>query len=270
MRSVCTILGWMLALAAIFPAKAVSPAILATENSVQLGIAGGFGTYEENVRPQDTEAGALFGFQAGLSALRPTSLSRFGWPDLYASIGYDFSAGYLTYSGNLAERPDVEYSARDNSYFNAVVVRLGLGRAIAENAEIIPFIAGGYQNWYRNVAGPAGFNEFYQAGVLGAGLKIDVAATPLLVVSAAAEGLAVIGGSVVAPSQSFEGDFGTSAEERVSLDADYRLSDSWHAFAGLGVSHYAYSGSKPGATGLYEPLSTTLQVNSIVGLAYGF
>jgi hypothetical protein len=80
----------------------------------------------------------------------------------------------------------------------------------------------------------------------------------------------VIGGSVSVPSQSFTGNFGTSAEERVSLDADYRLTRTWHAYAGLGVTHYGYTGSKAGASGAYEPLSATLQVNSMFGVAYGF
>lgn len=270
MRVCVASLGGLLALVAILPASAAAPAINAAESSVRLGLTAGYGNYEENVQPQDTETGALLGFEAGLSTLRPSSIGQFGWPDFYANVTYDFSAGLFRYHGNLQNAESTAYAARDDSYYNTAIVRLGLGRPLSGNAEIIPYAAGGYQNWYRNVGGPAGYGEFYQTGMIGGGFKVDVAATPFLVVSAAAEGFAVIGGTVSAPSQNFSGSFGTSAEERVSLDADYRLNDSWHLFAGLGVTHYNYSGSKPNSVGVYEPSSTTLQVNSMLGLSYGF
>ena len=262
--------GGMVALAAVLPACAAAPAISAAETTVHIGVTAGYAGYEENIDPHDTESGALLGLEGGVSALTPTIPGQFGWPDLYASVSYNFSAGLLRYRGNLQDGQNTPYDASDTSYFNTAIVRLGLGRPVGEGVEVIPYAAGGYQNWYRNVGGPDGYGEYYQAGMLGGGIKLDVAATPLLVVSAAAEGFAVIGGSVSVPVENFSGDFGTSAEERVSLDADYRLDDSWHAFAGLGLTHYGYTGSKPDAAGGYEPLSTSLQVNSIFGLAYGF
>jgi hypothetical protein len=185
-------------------------------------------------------------------------------------MGYDFSAGFLNYKGNLQAPGYPPYHATDNAYTNTAIVRLGLGAALNNGMEIIPYLAGGYQNWYRNVGGAGGYSEFYQSGLLGGGIKLDLATSPVLVLSAAAEGLAVIGGDISVPSQDFSGDFGNTAEERVSLDADYRLSNAWHAFAGLGVTHYEYSGTKPSVSGLYEPLSTTLEINSMFGLAYGF
>jgi hypothetical protein len=202
--------------------------------------------------------------------LRPGAFGGFGWPDLYAGVTYDFSAGFLHYNGHSDESGYPAYAGEDNGYYNTAIVRLGFGRPILSGAEVIPYAAGGYQNWYRNVGGGAGYGEYYQTGLMGAGLRLDVAASPLLVVSAQAEGFAVMGGSISVPSQNFAGDFGTSAEERVSLDADYRLNSAWHAFAGLGLTHYGYSGTKPAGGGAYEPLSTTLQVNSVFGLAYGF
>jgi len=260
----------MFAIAVVALGHAAAPSINAAESTVHLGLTAGYGSYEENVQPQDTEAGALLGVEAGVSSLVPGGFGRFGWPDVYADVSYDFSAGFLDYRGNLLDQTNTPYLAHDHSYYNTAIVRLGLGRQVSDNAEFIPYAAGGYQNWYRNVGGAAGYGEFYQTGMVGGGLKLDVAATPLLVVSANAEGFAVMGGGVSVPSQNFTGNFGTSAEERVSLDAEYRLSDSWRAFAGLGVTHYGYTGSKPDGFGAYEPLSTSLQVNSIFGLAYGF
>ncbi len=250
-------------------ARADEPAIEAAETTVRLGISSGYGNYQENVAPEDKEAGALLGVSAGVSALTPV-LPGDIWPDLYTDVGYDFSAGFLNYDGNFENQPDTSYEARDNGYYNTAIVRLGAGAPLSGGREIIPYIAGGYQNWSRNIGGPAGYGEFYQAELIGGGLRLDFTGGPALIVSAAAEGFAVVGASVSVPSQNFDGRFGASAEERVSLDADYRLTGTWHAFAGLGLTHYEYTGSQPGAQHLFEPLSTTLQVNTMFGLAYGF
>jgi hypothetical protein len=251
-------------------ARAAAGPISAAETSVRLGLTGGYGAYAESVAPQDTEGGGLVGGSVSASALMPSAFGNFGLPDLYTDAGYDFSAGFLRYHGNLQNAAGTPYQADDHAFYNTAIVRLGLGHPIGGSGELIPYVAGGYQNWYRNVGGPDGVGEFYQAGLIGGGLRFDVAPNPLLVLSASAEGFAVIGGTISAPSTDFSGDFGTSAEERVGLDADYRLDHSWHAFAGLGVTHYNYTGSKAGAAGAYEPLSSTLQVNSMFGVAYGF
>jgi hypothetical protein len=263
-------LGGVWALVVMASAQAATPTIIAAESTVRLGLTGGYGSYEANIVPQDTETGALFGVEAGVGALTPITFGRYGWPDLYARLSDAFSAGALQYQGNPPNAEASSYRANDTSYFNTAIVRLGIGRPIFRNAEIIPYAAAGYQNWYRNGGAGTGLHSFYQAGMLGGGLKLDFAATSLLVVSAEAEGFALVGSSVSVPSRDFSAGFGASAEERVSLDADYRIDNSWHAYAGLGVTHYGYSGSKPDETGSYEPLSATLEVNSMFGFAYGF
>ncbi len=252
------------------PARAADPAIAAAETSVRLGLTAGYGDYEENLVPRDTEAGAVIGVSAGVSSLMPYALPGFDFPDLYADAGYDFSAGLMKDRGDPLNRAATPYQARDDAYYNTAVVRLGAGAPVGGGQEVIPYVAGGYQNWYRNVGGPAGFGEFYRAEMIGGGLKVDFAGSPSLVVQAAAEAFAVIGGGVTVPAERYDGSFGPSAEERISLDADYRLTPTWHAFAGLGFVHYEYSGSKPDDSGRFEPLSTTLQVNSMFGIAYGF
>jgi hypothetical protein len=251
-------------------ADAADPAITAAETSVRLGLTAGYGHYEEQILPQDTEAGALLGGELSVGALSASPLGGIGLPDLYTNAGYDFSGGFLGYRGNLQNARHTPYDTRDNAFYNTVIVRLGFGAPVGTGAEFIPYLAGGYQNWNRAIGDNAGAGEYYQAGLLGGGMRFDVAASPIFVMSASAEGLAVIGGSVSAPSQDFTGDFGTSAEERVRLDADYRLGAAWHAFAGVGLTHYNYTGSQPDALGRYEPLSSTLQVNSMFGVAYGF
>ena len=261
----------MLALVATAPAgRAASPAVTAAETSVRLGLSAGYDSYGETVEPRDTETGALLGATFGVSALRPGFFGLWGFTDVYADAGYDFSGGFLHYKGNLRDAVATPYRAADDAYYNTAIVRLGVGRPLADGREIIPYLAGGYQNWYRNVGGPSGVSEYYQAGLLGGGLKLDVAVSPMLILSASAEGLAVFGGTIAAPSEEFQGGFGTSAEERVGLDADYRLGGSWHAFAGLGAAHYDYTGSKAASGGLYEPLSSTVQIDSTIGVAFGF
>ncbi len=257
-------------LAAIPPARAADPAITAAETNVRLGVTAGYGDYEENLVPQDTGAGAVIGVSAGVSSLTPYALSGFDFPDLYADAGYDFSAGLMNDRGNLKNRAATPYQAQDDSYYNTAIVRLGAGAPIGAGEEVIPYVAGGYQNWSRNVGGSAGYGEFYRAEMIGGGLKIDFAGSPSLVVQAAAEAFAVIGGGVTVPAEGYDASFGSSAEERISLDADYRLTPTWHAFAGLGFVHYEYGGSKPDDSGRFEALSTTLQVNSMFGIAYGF
>lgn len=252
------------------PARAASPAIAASETAAKLALTAGYSKYEENVFPQDSENGGLVGVQAGLSVLTPAPVTIPGLPDLYTGLEYDFAAGFLRYVGNVQAPGYPAYQANDDDYYNTAIVRLGLGRPLGQGVEIIPYIAGGYQNWHRNISGPEGYGEFYQSGLAGAGIKLDIAAGPELVWSLSAESLAVLGGGISVPSKNFSGSFGSSAEERVSLDADYRFTDNWHAFAGLGITHYDYTGSKANAFGIYEPLSSTLQINSEFGIAYGF
>lgn len=264
------VLAGLSALGNLPAARAASPAVTASETSAQLAVTAGYSNFEENIFPKDTENGALLGMRAGLSALSPSNLSGIGLPDLYTGAEYDFSAGFLTYKGNVNAPGNPPYRANDNDYYNTAIVRLGLGKPVGGGTEIIPYIAGGYQNWYRNIGGAAGYNEFYQSGLIGGGIKLDFATGPMLVWSVSAESLAVIGAGISVPSQNFSGEFGSSAEERVSLDADYRFTSTWHAFAGVGISHYEYAGSKPNAAGVYAPLSTTFQINSLFGISYGF
>jgi opacity protein-like surface antigen len=239
-------------------AHAADPAILAAESSVRLGISAGYGQYQMSSAPQLNGTGGLVGGTLAASALTPRHIG-----DVYADVEYDFSKGFLNDSGQVAQQ-------HASDAYNTVIVRLGLGVPLLGGREIIPYVAGGYQNWNHDVRAPHGMGAYYQAGLIGGGVRFDLTAGPAFVVSASVEGLAVTGGSVTVPSAHISGQLGTSAQERVSLDADYQLSSAWHAFAGLGVTHYSYTGSRPGSFGMFEPSSGTLQVSSTFGVAYGF
>ncbi|MDR3520421.1 MAG: hypothetical protein P4L54_02280 [Acidocella sp.] len=248
--------GWCVF--AAIDARAAEPAIVAAESSVRLGIGVGYGQYQEGLPQTASGAGPLIGATLGGSRL------GFGaYSDAYADVEYDFSAGFM--GGHNQAVP-----VHGADTYNTVIVRLGLGVPLLGEAEIIPYVAGGYQTW-NHVGGATQFyGANYQAGLIGGGLRLDLAAGPAFVVSASVEGLAVIGGSVTVPSENASGALGTSAQERVSLDADYRLNSAWHAFAGLGLTHYSFTGAQPGGFGYQLPESGSLQVSSTFGVAYGF
>jgi hypothetical protein len=239
-------------------AWAADPTVTAADTSVRLGMLAGYGEADT----PEAAGGALFGGEAGISALTSSGFGGYGLPDLYTDANYDFTAVFLPGHDN-------QQGALQDTYGNLAIVRLGLGRPVARGGEIIPYVAGGYQDWYRD-AQSGGGNAYFQTGLIGGGLKFDLPASQMLVLSASAEGLAMIGGSVSAPSQDFSGSVGTGAEERVGLDADYRLNQSWHAYAGLGVTHYNYAGPKYDSADGNFPSGAALQVNSMFGVAYGF
>jgi hypothetical protein len=248
-------------------AGASDQSIQAAETSVRLGLTGGYESYSRAGAEQSGQGAGVIGVTAGFSDLSPSSAPGFLLPDLYASAGYDFSAGVGSGKRDISDTP---FAAHDNAYYNTATIRLGAGKPIGGHMEVIPYALAGYQNWSRNSAGPAGYGEFYQSEILGGGVRFDLAGSPSVVLSASAEGYAVVGGAGSGPSQNFDEGLGASAAERVSLDADYRLNRTWHAFAGLGVNHFEYGGAKITVSGLSGPGGASLQISSMFGLAYGF
>jgi hypothetical protein len=271
-KGVCGLLLSLMALAvarAAAPPLLLNPTIVAAETRVSLGFAVQGTQYDERFAgTSDRESGVLPGFAAGASRLG----TLFGVAGVYTGVVYDFAGGSLDYHGYIQDgattglRPD---TAADQARFNTVEVRLGQALPISASADLIPFVAAGYQNWYRNVGGAGGYGEFYRAAIAGFGVKLDVAISDRLVISATAEELAVIAGRASVPDLGFAGGFGTSGEEAVHLGADWQLGNALHLFAGLGVRHFNYAGSGLD-NGYYEPPSSTLVVRSEVGVAFGF
>jgi hypothetical protein len=249
-------------------APAVNPAITAAETRVSLGVtATGYGYRESFDNTSDQEHGVLPGFSLGASRLGPA----FGMPNIYTGVVYDFSGGPLAYQGYLqgGEQPLVPYDATDQARFNTVEVRLGTAVPLIDTMALIPFVVAGYQTWSRNIDGPGGYGSFYRAALAGGGARLDYAPMDRLVLSATAEGLAVLGGHVSAPALGFSARMGTSGEEAVRLGADWRLGNAWHVFAGLEMRHFNYAGSKLN-NGYYEPPSSTFVTRGEMGLAFGF
>jgi hypothetical protein len=247
------------------PAMAAPPAISAAETTVRLGLVAGYGAYMTDSVKQGAGSGPLLGVTSGISTLTPGALAAYGWPDLYAGVSYDFSAGFLHDQRGAGDA----LPGNGGSSYNNAIVRLGLGRPVSAHAELIPYIAGGYQNFNfaPHDAGAQGL--FSQTGLAGIGMKLDMAGTRLWVISADAEGFALVG-AANGGAAAMSGGFGTSAEERISLGADYRLNGAWHAFAGLGVTHYGEKAQMPAGSGGGFASGTGVQVNSMFGVSYGF
>jgi hypothetical protein len=245
-------------------------AIIAAESNISLSAGFMHTQYHENLREGtgDDESGFTYGLGAGVSGLIPNPIIR---ADLYTDLQYDFDAGDITYGGHYLFT-GLPAQATDNTVFNRLELRLGAGLPLAENVELIPFVAGGYQSWNRNVnqKDQIGTDEFYRAGLLGGGVKLDYAATPALVLSVTGEALAVLGGGTRSNSFGLNLQFGPSGEERVELGADYAVTRVFHVFSRLDWEHFNYTGSKPDVYGFYEPLSTTTQFGANLGVAYSF
>jgi len=246
--------------------------ILLSNNEMGLAATGTLMNYQERLpSPSDIESGWMPGFAAKYSLMGDYFPSL---PNLYFAVNYQFSSGDIAYHGATLSGTPLE--GTDSATTNWVLARLGMGLPLAQSWMFTPYIAGGYQNWDRDI----GYTEKYSAGLVGAGLMLQYAPTQQLVLSANAQGLAVIGGGMT-PSGSLLQDnlgtasFGTSGEERVSLDADYRLNSSWHVYGGLNFTHFNYTGgalSSPLAQflGYVEPPSSTNLFGMQLGVAYGF
>lgn len=266
--------GWVVLLTSAWaiaspPQTGLNTTVVAAETRVSLGFAVSGNQYRERFSgTSDQESGVLPGFGVAASRLGPL----FGVQGIYTGVVYDFSGGTLAYQGFTQGSPAqnlTPFDGNDHARFNTVEVRLGRAVPLSATIDLIPFVAAGYQNWYRNLGGAGGYGEFYRAGLAGIGAKLDFAVNPRLVLSARAEGLAVVGGRASAPALGFAGSFGTSGEEAVHLGADWSLGNALHLFAGLGVRHFNYAGSGLD-NGYYEPPSNTLMVRSEVGVTFGF
>jgi hypothetical protein len=252
-------------------ARAASPEVAAAETTISIYLSGMHTQYHENLGPPtDDESGATPGFGVALGGLTPYGATT----DLYTSLNYNFSAGPINYNG-FTQPGDQPLAATDNAVFNRIEARIGVGLPLANGAEAIPFLAGGYQAWNRNVDSKITIDggEFYHTFLFGAGLKFDQPVTPAIVLSATAEGLGLAGGNVQNNGIGFGRGMGVTAEELISLGLDYAMTPRWHTFGSIYWEHFIYSGTHPEYFSdgyAYEPLSTTTQFGVNAGVGFSF
>lgn len=230
--------------------------------------------YHENL-PEgtgDDENGLTAGFGVGASVLLPER-GLLNNADYYAALNYDFAAGNLNYGGHYLAT-GLPATATDRAVFNRIEGRLGIGLPQRDGVMAIPFLAFGYQAWNRNIEtkGAIGTDEFYHAGLIGAGLKLDAPLTPTLVASVTGEVLALVGSGITLNNFGLSHAMGVTGEERVVLGLDQDVRGPFHITGTVYWEHFNYAGYKPNVnTGfLYEPLSTTTQYGADLGFAYSF
>ena len=252
-------------------ASAASNPLISANNEVGVAVTGTNTNYLENITPgpSDSETGLTPGF-----ALKGSFLGNVaGLSNVYAQIQYQRTMGGITYKGAVGNTP--QYGT-DSMSMNRVTARLGMAFPVADNLLVIPYLTGGYQDWNRSLQGPYGYNEFYSAGLIGAGAKVEYATSPRMVFGARAEMLAVVGGGMTPsnvpgiPNGTLgSAAFDTTGEEVVGVDADYRIAGPVHLYGGLDYTHFNYSG---GALhdGFVEPSSQTNQLGIDLGVAYHF
>ncbi|MHB1644494.1 MAG: hypothetical protein ACYCS8_17900 [Acidithiobacillus sp.] len=250
--------------------QAEHSAIVAANNEVGIAITGNLTNYQESVTPgpADTESG----WQPGFAVKGSYMGNVYGIHNVYAAVHYANSFGNIGYYGAVGKTP---YNGTDSASFNRVMGRVGMGIRITCPHEmmITPYVAGGYQGWNRNLQGPYGYTENYSAGLVGAGALFQYAVAPSFVVSGDTEVLAVVGGGMtphILNGRLGSASFGTSAEEKMTLGVDYRITGHLHTYSDVSLTHFTYTGGHLAIPGAYEPSSATNQLGMSLGLAYQF
>jgi opacity protein-like surface antigen len=159
--------------------------------------------------------------------------------------------------------------------------RVGKGFQITPNAMLTPYVGAGVHSWERTiVAVPGGaFIEKYRHGYAGAGLLLQVAAAPRLVLSAYGFGGGTFASEMdfdpttsgVARAHTFR--LGNSGIVKAGASIDYAFINNWHVNAGVDWTYFKYGASAQELLpvfGIFEPPSRTTNVTVTVGVGYSF
>jgi hypothetical protein len=254
--------------------------IVAANNEAGIAVTGSTMNYQEHFTPaeiarykaDDSETGWMPGFEAKYSLMGDyfNSLPS----DMYFAVHYQLNSGNIAYKGALSNGSI--YDGTDSATTSRVIARIGKGFQLSNAMMLTPYIAGGYQDWNRHLLGSSGYTEDYRSGLVGAGAMFQYAATQRLVLTANAEMLALVGAGMtphhvpgLAPGSLGSASFGTSGEEKVGADADYRIYSKWHLYGGLSYTHFNYTGGSLNL-GAREPLSSTSLFSMDAGIGYQF
>jgi hypothetical protein len=164
--------------------------------------------------------------------------------------------------------------------------RVGKGFDLAPNWMLTPYLGGGYRDWVRNLCqGGAcfggGYHEDYSNGYVGAGLMVQFAATPQLVLT----GSGLVGSTVgsqldggpltngLAGIVPFSTSLGNSVMYKIEGSADYAFTQQIHGNVGIEYTNFKYGQSGQFFDGLgpaIEPNSRTQTITVRAGLGYAF
>jgi hypothetical protein len=253
-------------------ANSVNGSIRAADNNISAAFNDTNMNYQENIStlPADSETGFMPGFTLGTSFLG----SVYGINNLYADVHYTRNSGAIAYKGSLSN--GAVYNGTDNATTNRVSARFGMAFPVAHNVAVIPYVAGGYQQWSRNIAGQFGYSENYSTGLVGVGGLAQYTPMRNVVLTANANIEALVGGGMTpsgvpgVPSGYYGStSFKTSGEQNLGVSANYEFAPSWSVFAGLKYTHFTYTGG-PLNYGAKEPSSATNLFGVDTGIAYNF
>lgn len=250
-------------------------AIRQVDNGIGIAATGTLMNYQEHITPgpSDTESGWMPGFAVHYDVLTPSNI--------YVHLGYSRSSGGIQYLG--ATQGGTPTQTTDDATIQRFLGKVGYSFWLAPNMAVTPYVAAGYQWWNRDLQGigaAKGYTEDYHSPLIGAGALFQYSVMPRLVLSADAEMLAVTGGGMtphIDDGLFGSAHFGTTGEERVGLQANYRVSGPWSVFGGLSFTHFNYTGGALNAihvdggtiTGR-EPFSATNLFGMDAGVAYHF
>lgn len=250
-------------------------AIRQVDNGIGIAATGTLMNYQEHITPgpSDTESGWMPGFAVHFDYLTPSNI--------YLHLGYSRSAGGIHYDG--ATQAGVPVQTTDDATIQRFLGKAGYTFWLAPNMAVTPYVAAGYQWWNRDLQGigaAKGYTEDYHSPLVGAGALFQYSVMPRLVLSADAEMLAVTGGGMTPHIDDGifgSAHFGTTGEERVGLQANYRVSGPWSVFGGLSFTHFNYTGGKLNSFQVHgetvsgsEPFSSTNLFGLDAGVAYHF
>jgi hypothetical protein len=219
----------------------------------------------------DSENGVQPAVQIGYTA----QFDALNVRDLYLATSLTFARGHTSYngylqgydsSGNYVLEPfqnnttstTIDYSLKAGKTF-----KFGQGNRFG----VTPYIAYAYHYWNRDMQGEYGYTEHYSQSILGGGVLGQYAVTNRLVAS-----LDLNAGATLGPKMSTGGsDFslGSSAQESLTLGADYALTRHLHVNGHYSLTHFQY-GQSPVVNGYYEPNSRTTTQTFMVGMGYTF
>ncbi len=252
--------------------------IVSANNEVGIAAVGTLMNYQEHITPgpSDIESGWMPGFEVKYSLMGNyfSSLPS----NMYFAVHYQFNSGDISYQGAVQKQNKLKpYDGTDSATTNRVIARVGKGFQLSNSMMLTTYIAGGYQDWNRHTLGPYGYTEDYSSGLIGAGAMFQYAATRRLVLTVNAEGLAMVGGGMTAHIDVLPGvpagsaSFGTSGQEKIAADVDYRISGLWHLYGGLNYTHFNYTGGLlTSGLGGFEPSSSTNLFSMDAGIGYQF
>lgn len=236
----------------------------------QIGIAaiGTLFNYQEHINPgpSDIESGWMPGFDLHL---RGTSQR------LYGSFNFAYNQGDISYQGALMNGTPLD--GTDSATTMRILGKAGYLFPVSSNMMFIPYIAGGWQQWKRHLLGPSGYKEKYSASLAGLGAKFQYAVNSKLALEANMNVLAILMGGMsptgLPQTEGNNAQFKTTAQENISLDANYSILSNVSVFGGIKFTHFNYSGGSLQASYPYyafEPSSSTNQFSLNLGLAYSF